>query len=291
MCSYGWCMITTRFAPSPTGALHLGHVYAAWQAWRAAGTAGGRYLVRLEDIDGARCTAPLALALLQDLAWVGLASDQPVRVQSAHMPDYAAVLAGLRARRLIYPCFCSRADIMREIAASGGAPHAPDGGAVYPGTCRSIDPSQAADRIAAGAPHAWRLHMQAACAEGGKLTYTELGRDHRPLEIPCNPAAFGDVVLARRDAPCSYHLCVTHDDAAQGITLVTRGEDLRAATGLHRLLQQLMGWVAPDYAHHRLLLGADGARLSKRDGAAGVAVLREAGATAAEVWRMASCAV
>ena len=283
-------MITTRFAPSPTGALHLGHVYAAWQAWRAAGIAGGRYLVRLEDIDAARCTADLALALLDDLAWVGLASDQPVRVQSAHLPDYAAVLAGLRARRLIYPCFCSRADIMREIAASGGAPHAPDGAAVYPATCRSLGPNEAADRIAAGAPHAWRLNMRAACAEAGRLHYTDTGPDGRPIHVACNPAAFGDIVLARRDAPCSYHLCVTHDDAAQGVTLVTRGDDLRAATDVHRLLQQLMGWAAPAYAHHRLLLGADGARLSKRDGAAGVAVLREGGATPAEIWRLAGCA-
>ncbi len=264
---------TTRFAPSPTGLLHLGHAHAALFAHRAA--AGGRFLLRLEDIDRTRCRPEFAEALLEDLAWLGLSWEQPVRVQSRHFPDYAAVLAGLRARGLLYPCFCTRA----EIAASASAPHGPEG-ALYPGTCRGLSPAQRDAKVAAGLPYALRLDMAAALrAVPGPLCFEEAGEGR----LRCDPAGFGDVVLARKDTPASYHLCVCHDDALQGVTLVTRGVDLKPATQLHRLLQALCGWPQPAYAHHGLLLGPDGRRLAKRDQAPTLRALRQAGRTPAEV--------
>ncbi len=275
--------ITTRFAPSPTGHLHLGHAAAALFAWRAARAAGGRFLLRLEDIDPTRCRAEFADAILEDLAWLGLDWDGQMRVQSAHLPEYAATLATLRARGLLYPCFCTRAAIARELADSANAPHAPDGAPLYPGTCRGRDPAEAAALVATGTPHAWRLDMARAVAAAGPLDWNEAGHGR----IVADPASFGDIVLARRDTPASYHLCVTHDDAAQAVTLVTRGEDLRPATAVHRLLQALMGWPAPDYAHHRVLIGPEGKRLSKRDGAASLRGLRAAGLSPAQVRRMA----
>jgi glutamyl-Q tRNA(Asp) synthetase len=274
----------TRFAPSPTGLLHLGHAYAALFAWRRARAAGGRFLLRLEDIDPARCRPDHAAAIEQDLRWLGLDWDGKVRVQSAHLAEYQAALTDLAGRDLLYPCFCSRADIAQAAA----APHAaPDGGAVYPGTCRALSADERAARIAAGAPRAWRLDMARALdAAPGILTVNELGQGR----VVCRPALFGDVVLARRDAPASYHLCVTHDDAAQGITLVTRAEDLRPATDLHRLLQALFGWPVPDYAYHRLLTDGTGRRLAKRDSAASLRSLRESGADAASVRAMVDAA-
>ncbi len=273
--------MSTRFAPSPTGCLHLGHVYAAQFARTRAGGADGRFLLRLEDLDTARCKPAFAGAILRDLHWLGLAWDGPVRVQSDHLDAYAQTLAALRARGLLYPCFCSRADI-RQAAA---APHGPEG-AVYPGTCRQLPAAEAERRITAGAPHAWRLHTARALAETGPLSFYEQGHGR----LPCDPAPFGDVVLGRRDAPASYHLAVTHDDAAGGVTLVTRGEDLRPATAIHRLLQSLMGWPEPAYAHHKLLADGAGRRLSKRDGALAVHALREAGHSAAAVLAMAAAA-
>jgi glutamyl-Q tRNA(Asp) synthetase len=266
--------IVTRFAPSPTGYLHLGHAHAALTAHRAARAAGGRFLLRIEDIDPTRCRPHFAAAIEADLRWLGLLWDGDVRVQSAHLPEYRAALDALAARGLIYPCFCTRADIAREIGQSAAAPHAPDGSPVYPGLCRALPDAVRAARLAAGEPHALRLDMARALREvPGTLTFTE--RDEG--DILCDPAPFGDVVLARKDAPASYHLCVTHDDAAQGVTLVTRGLDLKPATHLHRLLQALMGWPAPTYAHHALLTDAHGKRLAKRDGAATLRSLREAG--------------
>ncbi len=256
---------TTRFAPSPTGRLHLGHIHAALFAVAR----GERFLLRLEDIDAARCRPEYAAAIVDDLSWLGLRWDGRVRVQSEHHFDYAAVVGELRERGLIYACYCTRADI----AASASASHTPDGGPRYPGTCQGRAPE---DR-----PHAWRLDMARAVAVAGPLSCVDDG-----VRRACDPAAFGDVVLGRRDAPCSYHLCVTHDDAAQGVTLVTRGEDLRPATDVHRLLQALMGWPEPSYAHHPLLTDAHGRRLSKRDGAATVASLRGAGLTPATIRAM-----
>ena len=279
----GMTPVVTRFAPSPTGRLHLGHAHSAIFAWRAARQAGGRFLLRIEDIDPLRCRPEFTDAILEDLAWLGLDWDGPVRVQSRHLPEYRAVLEALAARGLLYPCFCTRADIAREVAASAGAPHGPDG-PLYPGTCRRLPASEREARIAAGAPHAWRLDMAAALAAvPDALSFHERGEGR----IACDPAGFGDAVLGRKDVPASYHLAVTHDDALQGVTLVTRGIDLKPATDLHRLLQTVMGWPEPSYAHHGLLTGPDGRRLAKRDRAATLADLRSTGRGAAEVRAMA----
>jgi glutamyl-Q tRNA(Asp) synthetase len=270
---YPWAVppATTRFAPSPTGLLHLGHAHAALFAAHA----GGRFLLRLEDIDRTRCRPEYAAAALADLAWLGLAWAQPVRVQTEHFAEYAAVLAGLQARGLLYPCFCTRA----EIAASASAPHGPEG-ALYSGTCRALTAAQRAEKMEGGLPYALRLDMAAALrAVPQPLWFDEAGEGR----LRCDPASFGDVVLARKDTPASYHLCVCHDDALQGVTLVTRGVDLKPATQLHRLLQELCGWPAPAYRHHGLLLGPDGKRLAKRDHAPTLRALREAGRTPTEV--------
>jgi glutamyl-Q tRNA(Asp) synthetase len=260
-------MIITRFAPSPTGLLHLGHAFSAFNAWKRAGDAGGRFLLRLEDIDPNRCRPEYADSIQEDLAWLGLDWDGPVRVQSGHLPEYQTVLDRLAEQGLVYPCFCTRSDI----AAASAAPHGPDGAPLYPGTCRRLSPAERADRIAAGERFALRLDMAAAMRPG--LSYDEEGEGR----IACHPERFGDVVLARKDAPASYHLCVTHDDAVQGVTLVTRGADLKPATDLHRLLQVVMGWPAPAYAHHRLLTDKAGRRLAKRDKAVTLKSLRAEG--------------
>jgi glutamyl-Q tRNA(Asp) synthetase len=278
--------IVTRFAPSPTGYLHLGHAWSALFAWRRARAraAGGRFLLRIEDIDPARCRTAFAAAIEEDLAWLGVDWDGAVRVQSAHLGEYHAALDGLAARGLLYPCFCTRADIQREVVASASAPHAPDGSAVYPGTCRHLTDAERARRVAAGERFALRLDMVRALAcVAGPLTFEEDGEG----TIACTTERFGDVVLARKDAPASYHLCVTHDDAVQGVTLVTRGEDLRPATDLHRLLQALMGFPPPRYAHHRLLTDAAGRRLAKRDQAMTLRELREQGVSPQDVRRIA----
>ena len=257
-------VLTTRFAPSPTGLLHLGHAHAALTAWTRARQAGGRFLLRIEDIDQGRCRKEYARALIEDLAWLGLDWDGPVRIQSEHLPEYAAVLDQLRARGLLYPCFCTRAAIAREVEQSAGAPHAPDGSPVYPGLCRNLTRAERERRIASGELHAWRLDIgrALACLPRPLTAFEEGGG-----RIPCAPERFGDVVLARKDAPASYHLCVTHDDALQGVTLVTRGADIKSATAIHRLLQVLLGWPEPAYAHHPLLADERGRRLAKRDGA------------------------
>jgi glutamyl-Q tRNA(Asp) synthetase len=277
--------IVTRFAPSPTGYLHLGHAFSALTAWRRAREAGGRFLLRLEDIDPARCRPEFAAAILEDLAWLGLDWDGEVRVQSAHLPEYRAVLEGLTARGLLYPCFCTRGDILREVGQSAAAPHSPDGGPLYPGTCRGLSANERATRLAAGERYALRVDMRRALdAIAQPLTFREMDEG----AIECHPEQFGDVVLARKDAPASYHLCVTHDDALQGVTLVTRGEDLRPATHLHRLLQALMDWPTPLYAHHPLLTDVAGRRLAKRDRAATLRDLRAAGHSPGEVRAMAT---
>lgn len=275
--------MVTRFAPSPTGLLHLGHAMSALFAWRRARAAGGRFLLRLEDIDTTRCRPEFAAAILDDLAWLGLDWDGEVRVQSRHMAEYRAVLEALSARGLLYPCFCTRAAIARELAAIGNAPHGADG-PLYPGTCRRLPAEERAGRIAAGEAYALRLDTAAAMAATGTLVAEEEGEG----VFAVDPAAlFGDVVLARKDTPASYHLCVTHDDAVQGVTLVTRGIDLKPATHLHRLLQALMSWPVPRWHHHALLAGPDGKRLAKRDAALSLRALRDAGRSPAEVRAMA----
>ncbi|MBV8521648.1 MAG: tRNA glutamyl-Q(34) synthetase GluQRS [Acetobacteraceae bacterium] len=271
-------LTTTRFAPSPTGYLHLGHAYAALLAWRQARESGGRFVLRLEDIDPSRCRPEYAEAILEDLAWLGLDWDGPVRVQSEHLDEYRAALDGLAARGLVYPCFCTRAIIRREVAQAAEA-HDPDGAPLYPGTCRHLPERARRARTRAGEPYALRLDMARALASvSGPLTCIEAGGRRF-----CRPERFGDVVLARKQTPSSYHLCVTHDDAVQGITLVTRGMDLQPATDLHRLLQSLMRWPEPAYAHHRLVTNPAGKRLSKRDGAVSLRELRALGYSPAGV--------
>jgi len=274
--------IVTRFAPSPTGHLHLGHAHAALFAWRRARAAGGRFLLRIEDIDATRCRPAFREAILEDLAWLGLDWDGEVRLQSAHLAEYRAALARLDARGLLYPCFCTRAEIRREVAGAAEAPQDPDGASRYPGTCRLLNGDERASRVASGVPYALRLDMAKALRLVPPLSCEEEG-----VRVACDPAIFGDVVLGRKDTPASYHLCVTHDDAAQGVTLVTRGEDLKLATGLHRLLQALFGWPEPAYAHHPLLRNELGRRLAKRDGAMSLRNLRAAGHSPAAVRAMA----
>ncbi len=261
-------MIVTRFAPSPTGALHLGHAASAIRAHDHARAAGGRFLLRIEDIDGTRSRPEHVSRIIDDLAWLGLRWDGPVLYQSERLETYAAALDRLRGQGLLYPCFCTRADI----AASLSAPQGPDG-PVYPGTCRALDHDQRAQR-AAREPHAWRIDMAKAASSAGSL----LWQDECAGVLVADPLAHGDVVLARKDAPASYHLAVTVDDAAQGITHVVRGADLIAATSVHRLLQALLGLPTPIYRHHPLISDAAGKRLAKRDGAPTLAAMRLAGA-------------
>jgi glutamyl-Q tRNA(Asp) synthetase len=275
----------TRFAPSPTGLLHLGHAHAALFAWQAARRRGGRFLLRIEDIDSTRCRPAYDDAIREDLAWLGLDWAEPVRRQSEHLADYRAALAALEAKALLYPCFCTRQAIKAEVARASAAPHGGER-ALYPGTCRSLDSSERTARLARGDPYALRLDMVRAVAAAGPLAWRDLGRGLQEA----TPGIEGDVVLARKETPTSYHLSVTVDDHLQGVTLVTRGEDLFAASHLHRLLQALLGYAAPDYHHHRLLLDAAGRRLAKRDGAATIRALREAGRSPAEVRALAGFA-
>ncbi len=276
-------MIVTRFAPSPTGHLHLGHAHSALIAADEAARAGGVFLLRLEDIDGTRCRPEYIDGIERDLAWLGLDWPRPVRRQSHHMDDYRAALDRLAGEGLVYPCFCTRQQIAAEIAASGNAPHGPDG-PVYPGTCRHLDPAAGAARIAAGETHAFRLDVAAARARAGRdLTWT----DREAGIQQAQPELFGDVVLARKETPTSYHLAVTVDDALQGVTLVTRGLDLFAATHVHRLLQALLDLPVPQYRHHRLLTDEHGRRYAKRDRSLTLAALRDAGHGPAEVRAMA----
>ncbi len=273
--------IVTRFAPSPSGYLHLGHAHSALFAWRAARRVGGRFLLRIEDIDGPRSTPAFAAAIEEDLAWLGLDWDGPVVRQSARMETYAAALERLEDMGLLYPCFCTRAKVRAEIAASGQAPHGP-AGPLYPGTCRALDEDERARRLEAGQPYGLRLDVARAVERAGPLTWTDLGRG----EIRADPLAHGDVVLARKDIATSYHLAVTLDDAAQGVTLVTRGEDLFPQTDVHRLLQSLLGLPVPQWHHHGLLTDDQGQRLAKRHDALSLRHLRAAGKGPAEVRAM-----
>jgi glutamyl-Q tRNA(Asp) synthetase len=270
-------MIVTRFAPSPTGYLHLGHVRSAWEGWRAARAAGGHFLLRIEDIDRTRCRDIYDAGIVEDVAWLGLDWDGEVRRQSEHFDDYRAALARLDATGVLYPCFCTRRGIQAEIARAGGAPQG-GAGPLYPGTCRRLSASERAARIAAGADYALRLDVAAATTAAGRLYWFEAGE-----KIAAAPELLGDVVLARKDSPASYHLAVTVDDALQRITLVTRGVDLQPATHIHRLLQALLDLPSPNYRHHRLLTDAAGRRLAKRDAALTVRAMRETGMSPVEI--------
>jgi glutamyl-Q tRNA(Asp) synthetase len=264
--------VVTRFAPSPTGRLHLGHAFSALLAHDFARSRDGSFLLRIEDIDPGRSRAEHVDSIIEDLAWLGLDWDGEIIFQSERLPLYAEALERLKAAGLVYPCFCTRSAIAAEIAASAAAPHGPDG-PLYPGTCRALSLEERERRMAVE-PHAWRLDMAAALASlrrGALYWYDD------DTEVAAEPEAFGDVVLARKDAPVSYHLAVTVDDAAQGVTDIVRGRDLYAATDVHRLLQALLGLPTPLYHHHPLLLDSQGRRLAKRHGAPTLHELREAG--------------
>jgi glutamyl-Q tRNA(Asp) synthetase len=273
--------VVTRFAPSPTGHLHLGHVRSAWEGWRAARQTGGRFLLRIEDIDHTRCRREYEDAIIEDLTWLGLAWVGPVRRQSEHFEDYRSALSRLEAEELLYPCFCTRREIQAEIARAGGAPQG-EMGAPYPGTCRDLSAVQRAERRRDMPDYAWRLDVTAALARTGPLYFVEEG-EGGPRQIRADPAPLGDVVLARKEVPTSYHLAVTVDDALQGVTLVTRGADLFAAMPIHRLLQALLGLPTPRYRHHPLLTDSTGRRLAKRDQALTIRAMRASGMTPDEV--------
>ena len=259
--------IVSRFAPSPTGRLHLGHAFSAVRAHDLAREKGGQFLLRIEDIDGTRSREAFVAGIEEDLRWLGLAWDGPVLRQSERMEVYADALERLKAMELVYPCFCTRA----EIAASASAPHGPEG-SVYPGTCQPLSDTERAARMRQ--PHCWRIDMAAAVTRTGPLRWHD---DHAGW-VEADPSSAGDVVLARKETPTSYHLAVTVDDAAQGVTDVVRGVDLFEATHVHRLLQALLCLPTPLYRHHPLLVGGDSKRLAKRNGARPLAELRAEGA-------------
>lgn len=261
----------TRFAPSPTGRLHKGHAYSALMAFRRTQTEDGRFLLRIEDIDTVRCRNEFVDGIYDDLVWLGLSWENPVRRQSNHFADYQAALDMLKAMGLVYPCFCTRKDIQREIAASESAPHGPDG-PIYPGICRGRNDAEAL--LAAGMPHAWRLNLDAALNHIGAVLEWQ---DEVKGTIKATPQELGDVVLARKDTPTSYHLSVVVDDAMQGITHVIRGEDLFHATHIHVVLQRLLGYPTPIYHHHGLLLDDRGKRFAKRNKSVTLESLRKAG--------------
>jgi glutamyl-Q tRNA(Asp) synthetase len=276
-----------RFAPSPNGNLHLGHALSALLNADMAKAAGGRLLLRIEDIDATRCRPHYEAAIYEDLAWLGLVWEEPVRRQSEHFAGYRAALARLEAMALVYPSFESRAEI--AVLASG---RDPDGAPLYPGTAKALSAAERDARIAAGAPYALRLDMTAALARVPSLGWEETGEGPKGETgtVAADPAAWGDVVLARKDVPTSYHLAVVVDDAAQGVTDVVRGRDLFHATSVHRLLQALLGLPAPRYHHHRLLLDPAGRKLSKSTRATGLRELRAQGLTPRDIRRMAGLA-
>ncbi|NBB63285.1 tRNA glutamyl-Q(34) synthetase GluQRS [Pseudomonas sp. ODNR1LW] len=273
-------MFATRFAPSPTGRLHKGHAFSALTAWSAAKTAGGRFVLRIEDIDPTRCRPEFETAILEDMAWLGLDWETPVRRQSAHLGDYADVVETLHGRGLLYRCFRTRTEVLAGI---GDAPH----GAMEAARPGPHSADEEGRYLEAGRPFAWRLSLDRAREALGETVWHGLhfieegeGPNGEHGVVPVRPDAAGDVVLARKDAGVAYHLAVTHDDALQGVDHVIRGEDLFDATHVQRLIQTLMGWPAPVYRHHRLLTGPDGRRYAKRDRSVTLAELRAGGLTA-----------
>jgi len=277
-----------RFAPSPNGYLHLGHALSALINADMAKATGGRLLLRIEDIDETRCRPEYEAAIYEDLEWLGLIWEEPVRRQSENYADYRAALEKLDAMGLIYPSFESRAEIAALVAAREPWPRDPDGAPLYPGDAKSMSAAEREKRMAGGAPYALRLDMAAAIEKAGRLEWRETGQgpSGETGRVGANPAAWGDVILARKDTPTSYHLAVVVDDAAQGVTDVVRGQDLFHATSVHRLLQQLLGLPAPRYHHHRLILDADGRKLSKSTRATGLHGLRAQGLRPADIRRL-----
>jgi glutamyl-Q tRNA(Asp) synthetase len=280
-----------RFAPSPNGYLHLGHAYSALLNAELARRCGGRLLLRIEDIDQARCRPEFEAAIEEDLGWLGIAWERPVRRQSEHLADYRAALEKLSSLGLIYPAFESRAEIARQVAereARGPWPRDPDRAPLYPGSARLVPHGERDRLMVSGAPYALRLDMAAAVARAGHIAWTEQGEgpDGETGQIQARPQVWGDVILARKETPTSYHLAVVVDDALQGVSDVVRGQDLFHATAVHCLLQRLLGLPQPRYHHHRLICDEAGRKLSKSTRSTGLRELRAAGATAADIRRL-----
>jgi glutamyl-Q tRNA(Asp) synthetase len=280
-----------RFAPSPNGYLHLGHAYSALLNHDLARQTGGRFLLRIEDIDPTRCRPEFETAIYEDLAWLGIAWEQPVRRQSRHLADYRDAVEKLSAQGLVYPSFESRAEIARLVAqreAHHQWPRDPDGAPLYPGAAKLLSPDERARLLESGAPYALRLDMAAARARAGNLNWIEQGEGPHGETglVATRPDAWGDVILARRETPTSYHLSVVIDDAVQGVTEVVRGQDLFWSTSVHRLLQRLFGLPQPAYRHHRLISDGAGRKLSKSTEATGLRGLRAGGAVPADIRRM-----
>jgi glutamyl-Q tRNA(Asp) synthetase len=280
-----------RFAPSPNGHLHLGHAYSALLNFDLARKSGGRFLLRIEDIDATRCRPEFEAAIYEDLAWLGISWEMPVRRQSEHFARYREAVEELSAQGLIYPSFESRAEIARLVAqrqASAPWPRDPDGAPLYPGPAKSLSPDQRRQLIAQGTPYALRLDMAAACARAGVLSWKEFGEGPGGESgvVTARPEAWGDVILARKETPTSYHLSVVIDDALQGVTDVVRGRDLFWSTSVHLLLQQLLGIPQPFYRHHRLIEDASGHKLSKSTQATALRELRQQGVTPADIRRL-----
>jgi glutamyl-Q tRNA(Asp) synthetase len=280
-----------RFAPSPNGYLHLGHALSALLNFDLAKRAGGRFLLRIEDIDATRCKLEFEDAIYQDLAWLGIAWETPARRQSEHLADYHDALETLTAQGLVYPSFESRAEIARLVAQQDAEtpwPRDPDGVPLYPGAARSLSPDERARLLRSGVPYALRLDMAAACARAGDLDWVEYGEGPAGETgmVAARPSAWGDVILARKETPTSYHLAVVVDDALQGVTEVVRGHDLFWSTSVHRLLQRLLRLPQPTYRHHRLVLDDSERKLSKSTEATGLRELRAGGAAPAEIRRL-----
>ena len=280
-----------RFAPSPNGYLHLGHAYSALLNFETALATGGRFLLRIEDIDATRCRAEFETAIYEDLAWLGLSWETPVRRQSEHFIFYREAVEKLSAQRLVYPAFESRAEIAKLLAqreTQGAWPRDPDGAPLYPGSAKSLTPGQLRQLTERGAPYALRLDMAAARARAGDLAWIEHGEgpDGERGRIRARPEIWGDVILSRKEIPTSYHLSVVVDDALQGVTEVVRGQDLFHATSVHRLLQHLLGLPQPAYRHHRLLMDDTGQKLSKSTDATGLRELRAAGVRPEDIRRL-----
>jgi glutamyl-Q tRNA(Asp) synthetase len=269
--------VITRFAPSPTGLLHLGHAFSAWFAREA----GERCLLRIEDLDASRCRPEFEAALFEDLDWLGIQFDGEVMRQSERHAAYQSALDELIGEGLVYPCFCTRREAA-ELAQMTSAPHGPDG-PIYPGACRGLDEESRARALAEGREPAWRLDVAEAVRRAGALSLVESG-----IKLDCRPEVFGDVILGRRDAGYSYHLCVVLDDAAQEVSLVTRGDDLAPSAHLHRLLQHLLRLPVPEWRHHRLVRDEQGKRLAKRHYALSIRSLRDSGVSPAEILELAA---
>lgn len=276
-----------RFAPSPNGLLHLGHAYSALRNFDGARRTGGRFLLRIEDIDSGRSRPEFEAAIYEDLAWLGLTWETPVRRQSEHLGEYAVAIDRLRNRGVVYPCFCTRGEIAAAVEGQADWPRDPDGAPLYPGTCKRMSRETREAHLMAGRHAAMRLDMADACARLEQpLGWREFGEGEEGRDVRAEPQVWGDVVVARRDTPTSYHLAVVVDDALQGVTDVARGMDLFHATSVHRLLQALLDLPQPNYRHHRLILDEDGGKLSKSKGSTTLRDLRAEGATPDDIRRM-----